>query len=133
MERAGRCRQQLGGNMAAVVALMAKARACLRSAQVLSWPVTPMPISRTRPYDEFATALPHQEHDEWFWDAYTTDPKQRQEIYASPLLASAEQLRAFLPPWCNRREGCPALMKGEAYARSWTPPASACVPPRYNG
>ena len=33
----------------------------------------------------------------WMWDLYTTDPKQRKEIYASPLQANVEQLKG-LPP-----------------------------------
>jgi len=33
----------------------------------------------------------------WFWDNYTTDAKQRAEIYASPLRASTDQLKG-LPP-----------------------------------
>ncbi len=27
---------------------------------------------------------------EWFWDAYTTDSKQRRDVLASPLQASTE-------------------------------------------
>ena len=34
----------------------------------------------------------------WFWDDYTTDASQRQEIYASPLQATAHNSRA-----CRRR------------------------------
>jgi acetyl esterase len=39
----------------------------------------------------------------WFWDAYTTDPKQRREIHASPLLATTEQLKGLPPALGCRR------------------------------
>jgi len=84
----------VGGNMAAVVALMAKAKGspALR-AQVLFWPVTNASFENAS-YDEFANDhFLTRNMMKWFWDAYTTEPKQRQEIYASPLLATAEQLK----------------------------------------
>ncbi|WP_030764190.1 alpha/beta hydrolase fold domain-containing protein, partial [Streptomyces griseus] len=33
----------------------------------------------------------------WFWDAYTTDPAERLQHYASPLRSTLDQLRG-LPP-----------------------------------
>ena len=81
----------VGGNMAAVVALMAKSKGtpAIRS-QVLFWPVTNANLEDAS-YDEFAGGhFLTKGMMKWFWDSYTTDAAQRQEIYASPLLATPE-------------------------------------------
>jgi acetyl esterase/lipase len=31
----------------------------------------------------------------WMWDNYTTDPKERKEVYASPLQATSNQLKGL--------------------------------------
>jgi len=69
----------------------------------------------------------------WFWDAYTTDPKQRQEIYASPLLASAEQLRGLPPALVQSAEKDVLRDEGEAYARKLDAAGVSVVATRYNG
>jgi acetyl esterase/lipase len=38
---------------------------------------------------------------QWFWDNYTTNPAERAQIHASPLNASAEQLKGLPPRWCR--------------------------------
>ncbi len=77
-------------------ALLSAAATALR-AQVLCWPVTDASFENAS-YNQFADGhFLTKNMMKWFWDAYTTDPRQRQEIYASPLLASPEQLRG-LPP-----------------------------------
>ncbi len=35
----------------------------------------------------------------WFWDHHATDPAQRAEITASPLMATFEQLAGLPPPF----------------------------------
>jgi acetyl esterase len=108
----------VGGNMAAVVALMAKDHGgpSLRL-QVLMWPVTNASFD-TRSYDEFAEGrFLTRNMMKWFWDNYTTDPSQRAQIYASPLRASTEELRG-LPPALVLTAGNDVLRdEGEDYAR----------------
>ena len=124
----------VGGNMAAVVALMAKARgAPALRAQVLFWPVTNANFENTS-YDEFGNDhFLTRNMMKWFWDAYTTDPKQRQEIYASPLLATTEQLKALPPALVITAEKDVLRDEGEVYARRLDAAGVPVVAARYNG
>ena len=124
----------VGGNMAAVVALMAKAKgAPALRAQVLFWPVTNANFENAS-YDEFANDhFLTRNMMKWFWDAYTTDPKQRQEIYASPLLATAEQLKGLPPALVQSAEKDVLRDEGEAYARKLDAAGVTVVATRYNG
>jgi acetyl esterase len=124
----------VGGNMAAVVALMAKAKGspALR-AQVLFWPVTNASFENAS-YDEFANGhFLTKDMMKWFWDAYTTDPKQRQEIYASPLLATADQLKGLPPTLVETAEKDVLRDEGEAYARRLDAAGVNVVVTRHNG
>lgn len=124
----------VGGNMATVVALMAKAKSTpkLRS-QVLFWPVTNANFENAS-YDEYANGhFLTKGMMKWFWDAYTTDPKQRQEIYASPLLATPEQLKGLPPTLIQTAEKDVLRDEGEAYARKLDAAGVNVVSTRYNG
>lgn len=124
----------VGGNMATVVALMAKAKGepALR-AQVLFWPVTNASFENAS-YDEFANGhFLSKNMMKWFWNAYTTDPKQRQEIYASPLLARPEQLAGLPPTLIQTAEKDVLRDEGEAYARKLDAAGVNVVSTRYNG
>ena len=82
----------------AFVALMAKEKkGPAIKLQVLFWPVTNAGFDnesyRLFGKDRFLTKSLMM----WMWDYYTKDENQRKEIYASPLLATTEQLRG-LPP-----------------------------------
>lgn len=124
----------VGGNMATVVALMAKAKGtpALRS-QVLFWPVTNANFENAS-YDEFANDhFLTRNMMKWFWNAYTTDPKQRQEIYASPLLATPEQLKGLPPTLIQTAEKDVLRDEGEAYARKLDAAGVNVVVTRYNG
>jgi acetyl esterase/lipase len=107
----------VGGNMAAVVALMAKEKNGpeLRS-QILMWPVTDAYFD-TESYLEFAEGrFLTRNMMKWFWDNYTTDQVERSEPYASPLRAMTEQLEG-LPPALVQTAGHDVLRdEGEAYA-----------------
>ena len=124
----------VGGNMAAVVALMAKAKgAPALRAQVLFWPVTNANFENAS-YDEFASDhFLTRNMMKWFWDAYTTDPKQRQEIYASPLLATTEQMKGLPPALVITAEKDVLRDEGEAYARKLDASGVPAVATRYNG
>ena len=124
----------VGGNMATVVALMAKAKGtpALR-AQVLFWPVTNANFENVS-YDEFANDhFLTKGMMQWFWDAYTTDAKQRHEIYASPLLATPEQLKGLPPTLIQTAEKDVLRDEGEAYARKLDAAGVTVVATRYSG
>ncbi|GAB4062972.1 alpha/beta hydrolase [Uliginosibacterium sediminicola] len=124
----------VGGNMATAVALMAKAKGtpALR-AQVLFWPVTNANFENAS-YDEFANGhFLTKGMMKWFWDAYTSNPAQRQEIYASPLQATAEQLKGLPPTLIQTAEKDVLRDEGEAYARKLDAAGVKVVATRYNG
>lgn len=124
----------VGGNMAAVVALMAKDKgAPAIRFQVLLWPVTDANFE-TASYNQYAEGhFLTRNMMKWFWDNYTTDPKQRNEIYASPLRATTSQLQG-LPPALVQTAGADVLRdEGEAYARKLDEAGVAVTSVRYNG
>jgi acetyl esterase len=108
----------VGGNMAAVVTLLAKQRGgpqiCF---QVLFYPVTDADFD-TPSYQQFATGyFLTREAMKWFWDHYAPDVALRTQSAASPLRATIEELRG-LPPALIINGECDVLRdEGEAYAR----------------
>ena len=124
----------VGGNMAAVVALMAKEKGTpVIRAQILFWPVTDANFENAS-YDEFAEGhFLTRSMMEWFWAAYTTNPSERQEIYASPLLASPEQLQGLPPALIQTAEKDVLRDEGEAYGRKLDAAGVTVVATRYNG
>ena len=69
----------------------------------------------------------------WMWDNYTTDPAQRKEIYASPLLATSEQLKGLPPALVQTAENDILRDEGEAYARKLDLAGVKVTSTRYNG
>ena len=128
---AGNC---AGGNMAAVVALMAKDRGRPNiSCQVLMWPVTNAAFG-TASYEEFAEGhFLTRSMMRWFWDSYTTDPRQRQDVYASPLQATNERLKGLAPALIQTAEMDVLRDEGEAYARKLDHAGVDVISTRYNG
>lgn len=124
----------VGGNMAAVVALMAKDKGtpAIRF-QVLLWPVTDANFD-TGSYNQYAEGhFLTRNMMKWFWDNYTTDAKQRNEIYASPLRATTAQLKG-LPPALVQTASADVLRdEGEAYARKLDEAGVPVTSVRYNG
>lgn len=124
----------VGGNMAAVVSLMAKAKGgpAIRQ-QVLLWPVTDANFDngsyRQFSVDHFLTRSMMQ----WFWDQYTTDAGQRKEIYASPLQATPEQLKGLPPALIQTAELDVLRDEGEAYGRKLDAAGVPVTVTRYNG
>jgi len=107
----------VGGNMAAVIAMLAKERGGPNIIyQVLFYPVTDANFE-TDSYNEFANGYwLSKEAMKWFWKAYLPDGNERKKHTASPLQASIEQLKG-LPPALIITNECDVLRdEGEAYA-----------------
>ena len=124
----------VGGNMAAVVALMAKDRGRPNiRCQVLLWPVTNAAFD-TASYDDFAEGhFLTRSMMKWFWDSYTTDPRERQDVYASPLQARDERLKGLPPAIIQTAEMDVLRDEGEAYARKLLQAGVEVTSTRYNG
>ncbi len=124
----------VGGNMAAVVSLMAKDKQgpAIRF-QGLMWPVTDNNFNdgsyNAYPEGHFLT----RPMMKWFWDAYTKDPKQRNEIYASPLRASTDQLKGLPPALIQVAQSDVLRDEGEAYGRKLDAAGDEVTTVRYNG
>ncbi|KFI06173.1 alpha/beta hydrolase [Massilia sp. BSC265] len=124
----------VGGNMAAVVSLMAKEKGApaLRS-QVLLWPVTDANFDNAS-YKEFANGhFLTRDMMIWFWDNYTRDAAARREIYASPLQASSAQLKGLPPALIQTAEFDVLRDEGEAYGRKLDAAGVEVKSVRYNG
>ncbi|MFP1893279.1 alpha/beta hydrolase [Lonsdalea quercina] len=124
----------VGGNMAAVVSLMAKEKGAPKLRyQVLFWPVTDAKFD-TASYKDFAEGrFLSRNMMKWFWDNYTTQAAQRAEIYASPLMASEAQLKGLPPALVQTAENDVLRDEGEAYARHLNAAGVDVVQMRYNG
>jgi acetyl esterase len=107
----------VGGNMCAVIALLAKQRGGppLRF-QVLFYPVTDARFD-TASYGEFAEGpWLTKVNMQWFWDAYAPNSADRQLPTVSPLRASIEDLRGLPPALVITDENDVLRDEGEAYA-----------------
>ncbi|HVX61847.1 MAG TPA: alpha/beta hydrolase [Pirellulales bacterium] len=104
-----------GGNLAAVVALMARDRKGPELAmQLLLYPVTDANLE-TRSYLEYAEGyMLTREAMGWFWNHYLTDPAEREHVYASPLRAA--DLSKLPPALVITAECDPLCDEGDAYA-----------------
>jgi acetyl esterase len=126
--------ESVGGNMAAALALMAKQRGDVTFVQQsMYYPVTDAAMN-TASYEQFATGyyLARKEM-EWFWDAYTTDPKQRAEITASPNQASIEDVTGLPPTFLCVDEADVLRDEGEAYAAKLRSAGVPVTTVRYDG
>jgi acetyl esterase/lipase len=124
----------VGGNMAAVTALMAKEKGGpALKAQLLFWPVTDATFSQesyeTYGQDRFLTASVMK----WMWDQYTTDHSARASGYASPLRAPVEQLKGLPPTLIQVAENDILRDEGEAYGRKLDEAGVIVSTVRYNG
>lgn len=107
----------VGGDMAAALTLMAKDRGDVTiTHQVLLYPVTAADFD-TPSYHQFAEHyFLTREGMKWFWDQYTENDAQRDEVYASPLGATLEQLSGLPPALIITAEADVLRDGGEAYA-----------------
>ncbi len=108
----------VGGNMTAATVLMAKHKKGPEiKLQVLLWPVTDASFD-TVSYHQYAESrFLTRNMMIWFWDNYMPKGPQRQEIYASPLQASLEDLKGLPPTLVQVAENDVLRDEGEAYAR----------------
>ena len=108
----------VGGNMTAVVSLLAKEQnGPAIAVQLLFYPVTDATMDDGS-YNAFANG-PWLTKPEmaWFWNAYLPDANARKDIHVSPLNASIEQLRGLPTALVITDENDVLRDEGEAYAR----------------
>jgi acetyl esterase/lipase len=107
----------VGGNMAAVIAMMAKQRNGPKiGLQVLFYPVTDAGFD-TASYRQLASGYwLTREAMKWFWDNYLPDKAERKDPMASPLQASVDQLKGLPPALVTTNEYDVLRDEGEAYA-----------------
>jgi acetyl esterase len=124
----------VGGNMAAALTLMAKDRRGPKlAAQVLFYPVTDANFD-TPSYEQFAESYYlRRDAMPWFWDQYTTDDAQRNDITASPLRATREQLAGLPPALVITAEADVLRDEGEAYANHLREAGVPVTAVRYQG
>jgi acetyl esterase len=124
----------VGGNMAAAVTLMAKERGGPKIAfQVLFYPVTHANFE-TGSYNAFADGpWLTKPAMQWFWNAYLPDVAARQQITATPLSASLEQLKGLPDALVIVDENDVLRDEGEAYARKLSQAGVRVTSVRYNG
>jgi acetyl esterase len=108
----------VGGNLAIALTILAKQRGDVSFVQQsVYYPVTDAG-QNTGSYKEFADGpFLTAKNMAWFWDAYLPDAKKRQEITASPLRASLEDLADLPPAFVIVDENDVLRDEGEAYAR----------------
>lgn len=125
----------VGGNMATVMALMAKAQGNNPKIdfQLLFYPVTDADFE-TESYREYAEGpWLTKKAMEWFWNQYAPDAEDRKNIYASPLQASVEQLKGLPPALVITDENDVLRDEGEAYARKLNQAGVEVASVRVNG
>ena len=116
-ERLAVAGDSVGANMATVITLLSRERGGpdIRL-QLLFYPVTDAAFD-TASYHQFAEGY-HLRRDAmmWFWEQYTRHPGERNEITASPLRASVEQLQGLPAALIITAEADVLRDEGEAYA-----------------
>jgi len=124
----------VGGNMAAVVTLMAKDKKgpAIRF-QLLMWPVTDASFE-TVSYNQYAEKrFLTKNMMKWFWDNYTTDAAARKDIYASPLRATKAQLAGLPPALIQVAQNDVLRDEGEAYGSKMDEAGVAVTVVKFNG
>jgi acetyl esterase len=122
----------VGGNMAAVVTLMAKERRGPNiGLQVLFYLVTDAGFD-TPSYSQFADGPLTKRAMEWFWDAYLPDQTARKQPTATPLNASLDQLEGLPDALVIVDENDVLRDEGEAYARKLSDTGVRVTSVRYN-
>ena len=124
----------VGGNMVAAVALQAKQQhtPAIRY-DVMLWPVTDAHFD-TGSYHQFQNGyFLTRNMMKWFWDNYTTKASDRNNILASPLRATREQLQGLPPTLIQTAELDVLRDEGEAFGRKLDAAGVDVTVTRYNG
>lgn len=123
----------VGGNMTAVISLLAKERGGPDiTAQLLFYPVTDASMD-SESYRAFADGpWLTQPAMAYFWDAYLPDVAARQHRHVSPLNATVEELTGLPPALIITAENDVLRDEGEAYARKLTEAGVEVTSTRYN-
>ena len=124
----------VGGNMTAVVSLLAQERGGPDiSAQVLFYPVTDADFDNGS-YTEFANGpwLTKPAMD-WFWNQYLPEGIDRTDPKITPIHATSEQLSGQAPALVITAENDVLRDEGEAYARKLSQAGVDVTVTRYNG
>ncbi|MBD1893022.1 alpha/beta hydrolase [Coleofasciculus sp. FACHB-SPT9] len=124
----------VGGNMTAVTALQAKEKGGPHiKLQIMMWPIVDASFE-TDSYHQFGEkrflTTPLMK---WMYDMYIADPEKRQDIYASPLQATIEQLQGLPPALIQVAESDILRDGGEAYGRKLDEAGVKVTTVRYNG
>ncbi|GAA2341831.1 alpha/beta hydrolase [Dactylosporangium salmoneum] len=124
----------VGGNMSAAITLMAKQLLGPKlAAQVLFYPVTDAAFD-TDSYHRFGEGyFLRRDAMQWFWDQYTTDESQRNEVTASPLRASTDDLAGLPKALVITAEADVLRDEGEAYGRKLREAGVDVTAVRYEG
>ena len=124
----------VGGNMTAVVSLLAQERGGPDiTAQVLFYPVTDADFDNGS-YTEFANGpwLTKPAMD-WFWNQYLPEGIDRTDPKITPIHATADQLSGQAPALVITAENDVLRDEGEAYARKLSQAGVDVTVTRYNG
>ena len=107
-----------GGNMAAAAIIRnSKEQTADICFQALIYPVTDAEMD-TESYKQFKDGpWLSKKAMEWFWDAYLSDEKYKDDIYVSPLKAEISDLKNLPPTLVITGENDVLRDEGEAYAR----------------
>jgi acetyl esterase/lipase len=101
--------------------------------QGLLWPVTDHDFN-TGSYGAYAQGhFLTRPLMKWFWNAYTKNEAQRDEIYASPLRASVAQLKGLPPALIQVAQFDVLRDEGEAYGRKLDAAGVDATTTRYDG
>ena len=124
----------VGGNMTAVTALKAiENNGPKITSLVMFWPIVDHDFT-TETYKRFGKdrflTTPLMK---WMYDNYTTKEAERNQIYASPIKASAELLKKFPPTLIQVAEADILREEGEAFGRKLDNAGATVTTIRYNG
>jgi len=124
----------VGGDMSAAITLMAKERGGPHLAgQALFYPVVDANFN-TASYKEFAQGpWLTRKSMQWFWNAYEPNVAARDNILASPLLASTDQLSGLPKALVITDEADVLRDGGEAYAAKLRAAGDNVTAVRYEG
>jgi acetyl esterase/lipase len=124
-----------GGNMATVLAIMAKRRGDVRFVhQSLYYPMTDANAAESESLRKFKDGpYGSAEGLEWFWSSYLADQELRSEVTVSPLQATLADLEGLPPALVIVDENDVLRDQGEAYADKLRDAGVPTTSVRFNG